>query len=214
MAESSKKSKDEIKSILKNHKKHVIQARRYKYSAVLLLLYERNQEPHILLTKRTDNLKKHRGEISCPGGSMEPEDETLLDTALRETEEEISIPRNQIEILGELEDMFTLSRYIITPFVGFTQYPFDIKVSNDEVEYVIEVPLNVFLTKDLFSENYHEFQGKKFPIYYYTFNEHVIWGATAYMINQFIQLIFNYNPSAHPEFKRWDPKEFSLPKLS
>ncbi|MHA1143967.1 MAG: NUDIX hydrolase [Candidatus Helarchaeota archaeon] len=201
-------SKENVKKSLKNRNKFKIAYPEYRHSAVLLLLFEKDDEPHVILTKRANNLKKHKGEISFPGGKIEEGDESLLDTALRETEEEIHLPREKIEILGELDDMFTLTHYVISPFVGYVQYPFDYSPNKTEVEYIIETPLHVFLNKDTFSEKLFDFHGKKFPVFYYQYDEHTIWGATAYMLNQFVEIVFGFNPSAHPEIKRLNPEEF------
>ncbi|NVM04651.1 MAG: CoA pyrophosphatase [Candidatus Helarchaeota archaeon] len=197
-----------IQTILRGHKRFIINDPRLKRSAVLLLLYMKNNAPHGIFTKRTTNLKRHKGEISLPGGGIEEGDKSLLDTAFRETEEEIDLGRSKINILGELDDLFTISGYIITPFVGYFEYPYEFKINFNEVEELIEVPISVFQSTDNFSEENWGYEGDQYPVYYYEYNSgkktYIIWGATGYIMNGFIDLVFNFNPSK-TKYKRRNP---------
>ncbi|MFX1450099.1 MAG: NUDIX hydrolase [Promethearchaeota archaeon] len=199
---------EKIQTTLKEHTKFSIRDNRLKHSAVLLLLFMKNNQPHGIFTKRTKNLKKHKGEISLPGGGMEKRDKNLLDTAFRETQEEIALERSNITILGELDDLFTISKYIITPFVGCFNYPYEFKINYNEVEELIEVPLSIFQSKENFSEENWGYKGDEYPVYYYEYNSgkktYIIWGATGYIINNFIELVFNFNPSS-TKYKRRNP---------
>ena len=199
---------EKIRTILKEHKKFSIIDDRLKHSAVLLLLFMKNNQPHGIFTKRTKNLKKHKGEISLPGGGMEKRDKNLLDTAFRETQEEIALERSNITILGEIDDLFTISKYIITPFVGCFDYPYEFKINYNEVEELIEVPLSIFQSKENFREENWGYKGDEYPVYYYEYNSgkktYIIWGATGYIINNFIELVFNFNPSS-TKYKRRNP---------
>ncbi|MHA1298366.1 MAG: NUDIX hydrolase [Candidatus Helarchaeota archaeon] len=197
-----------IKLILKNRKRFVITDSRLKQSAVLLILFIKNDEPYVIFTKRTENLKKHKGEISLPGGGIEEHDMNLLDTAFRETEEELYIDRSKITILGQIDDLFTISKYIITPFVGFIKYPYEFKMNHHEVAEVIEVPLSVFQRTDNFREKIWDYYGSEYPIFYYDYKinnkNYTIWGATGYIMNNFIEIIFGFNPSS-TKYKRRNP---------
>ncbi len=197
-----------IQTNLKDYKKFSLKDKRLRHSGVLLLLFMKNNEPHGIFTKRTRNLKKHKGEISLPGGGMEEGDKSVLDTAFRETEEEIALNRSKINILGELDDLFTISGYIITPFVGYFEYPYKFKINQDEVEELIEVPLSVFQNTNNFREENWGYGGDQYPVYYYEYNSgkktYIIWGATGYIMNGFIDLIFNFNPSK-TKYKRRNP---------
>lgn len=199
---------NKIQTFLKAYKKFSLKDERFRHSAVLLLLFMKNNEPHGIFTKRTRNLKNHKGEISLPGGGMEEGDKDLLDTAFRETEEEIALERSKIHILGELDDLFTISKYIITPFVGYFEYPHRFKINFNEVEELIEVPLSVFQSSDNFREENWGYGGDQYPVYYYEYKTgkkiYIIWGATGYIINGFIELIFKYNPSK-TRYKRRNP---------
>ncbi len=202
---------EKIKRILGIRQKQFITDDRLKHSAVLLLLFIKANEPHGIFTKRTENLNKHKGEISLPGGGIEEGDENLLHTAFRETEEELGIKKSSINILGELDDLFTISKYIITPFVGCIKYPYESKVNHNEVEELIEVPLSIFRRMDNFSEKSWDYYGHKYPIFYYDYETgkktYTIWGATGYILNDFIEIIFNFNPSS-TGYKRHHPDVF------
>ena len=90
----------------------------------------------------------HKGQISFPGGACEPEDTGLLATALRETEEEIGVPLETVEVLGALDDFPTITSFVVTPFVGVIPYPFAYVLNEDEVDSVIEVPISFLLDPD------------------------------------------------------------------
>ncbi|MHA1786481.1 MAG: NUDIX hydrolase [Candidatus Helarchaeota archaeon] len=193
-----------VKSKLKNRKPLKISHPEFKLSAVLMPFFWEDDIIKILFTIRNRNLKHHKGEISFPGGKKEPNDKNLIDTALRETEEEIGIHRNQIEILGQVDDLFTITKYIITPFVGVIKGKFKIKTSDAEVFKVIKVPLSVFGENGQFQEEIWEQNETSYPIFYYYWRRNVIWGATAYIMNQFMELIYDYQPSKL-NVKRTDP---------
>lgn len=156
-------------------------------SAVLLLLFERQGESYVVLTKRTDGVATHKGQISLPGGAMEPEDASLLQTALRETQEELGIEPDQIEILGQLPDVYTsVSNFLITPFVARLAKPPRYRPDPAEVAQVLEVPLSAFRDpEDFWEEERMEPAGKR-KVYFFRYGNHVIWGATACILKQFV----------------------------
>ena len=100
-------------------------------AGVLLILHERPSGPHIIFQKRTDDVRDHKGQISFPGGAMDPGDESVLLTALRETHEEIGVDPGHIDVLGRLDDMVTVSNFLVTPFVGWLdQFPYEWRFSD------------------------------------------------------------------------------------
>lgn len=120
------------------------------------------------------------------------EDVTLLNTAFRETFEEIGLARENIEVLGELDDIVTFtSSYLVTPFVGLVKHPPDAwsKINKYELEWVIEVPLSVLLDERNFHEELREYFGHNVSVYFYNYNGQVIWGATAMILKQFLGLL-------------------------
>jgi 8-oxo-dGTP pyrophosphatase MutT (NUDIX family) len=184
--------KSRIKELLFKRQRQQLSDPNFNHAAVFLLLFERNGEYYIIFTKRTENLRNHQGQVSFPGGGFDEEDVTLLNTAFRETFEEIGLTRDNIEVLGELDDVVTFtSRYIVTPFVGFLKHPPDglLKINKYEIEKVFEVPLSLLLDDRNFREELHEYGGNKVPIYFYDCRECVVWGATAMILKQFLDLL-------------------------
>ena len=189
--------KQELKQILsQRQKQHIIDTSRIP-AAVLVPLYIKHGECYILFTKRTEAVKEHKGQISFPGGTYEERDKTLLNTALRESFEEIGLMTGDIEILGELDDYPSVtSNYIITPFVGLIPWPYQFKMDRQEVEEIIEAPIAVFMEDN----NLHletELRGKKRnTVYFYHYHDSVIWGATARILNKFLGIFAQAMPGS------------------
>jgi len=185
--------KDRYRTMLARRSRKRIEDRTRVPAAVLLLLYEKDEEPYILLTKRTNHVTSHKGQISLPGGSREMEDATLTATALREAYEEVGIRREDVEILGLLDDCLTqTSNFVITPVVGFLTYPPDLAIDPGEVEEAIEVPLS-FL-QEAFQDRCNELEeGFCARRLEFLFGDYLIWGATAGILEQFLSLDNNVN---------------------
>lgn len=194
-----------IKLKLGNRKEIRIVHPSFRPSAVLMPFFLEDNEIKVLFTIRHKDLKHHKGEISFPGGKKDDEDKDLIETALRETKEEVGIDRNQITILGQIDDLFTLTRYIVTPYVGIIKGKFKITTSDKEVFRVIKVPLSIFGKNGFFQEEGWEQNGMSHPIFYYYWRKNIIWGATAYMMNQFMEIMYDYQPSKFDKIKRTDP---------
>ncbi len=161
----------------------------FKNSAVLFPLIQVNDTFDIILIKRTNVGTKHRGEVSFPGGKFDPNlDKSLQDTALRKTEEEIGVSKEIIKILGCLDDFPTMTRYIITPFVGLIQNRMQMKKQDEEVEEIYRIPIDFFLDRNNFNETYFNIESNKFPVYHYP--KYGIWGATAHLIVIFVEKIY------------------------
>ena len=160
-------------------------------AAVLLPLYKKQGEYHILLTRRTQKVEHHKGQISFPGGTRDEHDRGIRDTALRETFEEIGVRPKDVEILGELDNMGTLtSNFLVTPFVGIIPYPYKLVVNEDEIEELVEVPLSALADEKNHREEVYIIEGIKFKAIMFDYQGHVIWGATARILEQFLDLLF------------------------
>jgi 8-oxo-dGTP pyrophosphatase MutT (NUDIX family) len=143
----------------------------------------------VLLTKRTSHLEHHKGEVSLPGGAFHAdEDPHLLHTALRETHEEVGVPPLGIEIHGQLEDQMPRSGFVITPYVGSLAAAPRLAPSADEVAEVLEVPLASLVGPDALRHEPRPYEGRLIDTFYYLYNDHVIWGATACILRQFAAL--------------------------
>ncbi len=151
-------------------------------AAVMVPIVLREAEPTLLLTRRTDHLNRHAGQISFPGGGVDPGDADSTAAALRETREEIGLAAEQIEIVGQLDHYLVRSGFLVVPLVGLVQPPFDLTLNPSEVAEVFEVPLSFFLTPGRKERHSRMFLGKKRPFYAYPYGEYYIWGATAGMI--------------------------------
>ena len=179
-------------------------------AAVLILLLNKNEIPHILFTKRTDSVETHKGQVSFPGGAWDKTDKSLQETAVRETFEEVGILPKYIHHLGQLDDFFTVTDFIVSPFAGFMTEQVDYVINEAEVAEVLEVPLSLFLQKSYFEVKKWEHRGQYYDVYFYYYGNQVIWGATAFMLNRFIDTVFEYNPAPHPV--RQDPRNLAYLK--
>lgn len=181
---------EDIRKTLAARQKMVIVDSSLTDSAVLLPIYQENGKCHIIFTKRTDHLTHHKGQISFPGGGRHDDDKTLLETALRESREEIGLKEADVSILGELDDAATVtSLYRIVPFVGLIPYPYDFKIDRFEVDEVFGLPLEGLLNNANRKEEDLVYGDKLIRVYTYELNGRVIWGATAWILNQFLEIL-------------------------
>lgn len=180
-----------IKEILSHREiKRVAMEEGLTRASILLPLLIKDDSYQVLFTRRTDRVKQHKGEISFPGGIYDASDQDLLATALREACEEIGVRPEDVEILGELDEVMTVSsNFIICPFVGFIPYPYPFVPSYEEIEEIIILPLGRFLKQGVLTEEYRSYPGKAEIVYSYRCGGYIIWGATAKILRQFLQLI-------------------------
>lgn len=148
-------------------------------AAVLVPLINRNSGITVLFTQRTAHLADHAGQISFPGGRVEAGDAGTHDTALREAEEEIGLPRSQVDVLGMLPDYYVPTGFRVTPVVGLIEAPFPVKLDSFEVEEIFEVPLHFFLDPANHEQHNTSYQGKLRQYYAMSYQGRFIWGATA-----------------------------------
>ncbi len=158
-------------------------------AAVLLLLYPKDGEYCILLNKRSEQVEYHKGEISFPGGVRDPEDNDFLDTALRETEEEMGINRADVTVLGELDEVTTRSHFRVKVFVGEIRLAYPFKPSAVEIAEVLEVPISSLQDPANLRVETRWDKGTLVTNYAYTYKEHLVFGATAKILQQFLELL-------------------------
>jgi 8-oxo-dGTP pyrophosphatase MutT (NUDIX family) len=158
-------------------------------AGVLLPLFCKDGSYHILFTKRTDKVRHHKGEISFPGGIYDISDHDIAATALREAHEEIGVRPQDVSLLGALDEIMTMSDFIVSPFVGFIPYPYTFVPSHEEIEEIILLPLAGFLREGALSEEYRTYLDKTEKVLIYQSGGYVIWGATAKVLRQFLVLI-------------------------
>jgi 8-oxo-dGTP pyrophosphatase MutT (NUDIX family) len=151
-------------------------------AAVLVAVIDHPGEPTVLFTRRTPHLKAHSGQISFPGGRTEPTDPGVEFTALRETQEEIGLPPERVEILARLPEYFTRTGFRVTPVVGVVRPPLELVPDAREVDEIFEVPLAFILDPANHRRASREIGGRAAHYYEIEHNGRIIWGATAGMI--------------------------------
>lgn len=156
--------------------------RNLKPAAVLVPIVNRPDGPTVLLTQRTAHLKKHAGQISFPGGGVEPQDRHHVATALRETEEEIGLHPRHVRLLGRLSMYETSTAYGVTPVVGWVEPPFELAVDSFEVADVFEAPLSFILDRRNHVKETAMRDGVRRWYYVMPYEGRRIWGATAGML--------------------------------
>jgi len=164
-----------------------IEAQGALLAAVLAVFYESDGQTWLILTRRSQALRAHRGEVSFPGGSRD-DDEALVTTALREAEEEIGLDRAAVEVIGELDHLSTaISSVAIAPFVAvLADPPGELRADAAEVERILHVPVAELLLDDVFHEEVWELGGLTRPIWFFELVGDTVWGATAAMLCQLL----------------------------
>lgn len=160
-------------------------------SAAVLVPITDHGEPHVLFTKKTSSVPHHKGQFSFPGGVVELRDGSRVETALREAWEEIRLPPEAVEVLGLLDDTPTrATSFIITPVVGIVRDRVVFTPDGREIERVLEVPLSVLRDPAIFRTEMWERNGEAHPVQFYQVSpEDVVWGATARILTQFLELL-------------------------
>lgn len=151
-------------------------------AAVMVPLVNRRIALTVLLTQRTAHLNDHAGQISFPGGRVDTIDTSREDTALRETEEEIGLPRSRITVLGRLPEYEIPTGFRITPIVGWIEPPFDLALDAFEVASAFEAPLCHFLDLERYQRRNYQFEGRHRHYMAIPYEGRYIWGATAGML--------------------------------
>lgn len=190
--ERTRNIEDRIRSILRSRERFTASDEPdLVRAAILFLLFRKEGEVWVLFTKRTESVGTHKGEISFPGGRHDPEDGNLESTSLREAYEELGILEKDVDILGTLDDIVTITDFIITPFVASIPYPYEFKVNEGEIERLIEIPLRMFLEKERHRVDGNYFnRGSPYEVHYFDVGSEVVWGATAKIVKNFIDLVW------------------------
>lgn len=175
---------------LLDHRPRTLELNGLTAAAVLILLYPKAGSANVILTVRSDTVEHHKGQISFPGGAVHEADADLATTALRETYEEVGVDPEAVEVLGRLDDMITNSNFRITPFVGALHGPLQEFVPSPlEVAEVLEVPVAHLLDPANAVSEQRERNGHVQEGMAYLFEGHRIWGATARMLAEYLDLL-------------------------
>lgn len=170
-------------------------------AAVLVPLVQYQDKTQILLTKRTDHLNNHPGQVSFPGGGLEKNDISFEYTALRETEEEIGIPHANIELLGRLPTYRTGTGFLVIPVVAQLSPGYDLVLDEFEVAEVFEAPARHVLDEENFDTRMMDYRNRSYRLFETHYNDYCIWGATAGMLVSFSRLLRGVTPLIQPELE-------------
>lgn len=181
--------KEKLRQTLSSRVKSRIYDKDKTEAAVLLPIFLKDGKYHILFTQRSNQVHHHKGQISFPGGGRHESDLSLRETALRETLEEIGLEPKDVDILGELDDAVTAtSGFVVSTFVGFIPYPYKFKVSDYEIDEIFDLPIEDLIYKAEFEHDRYAVGDKPFVAYSYKCQGWVIWGATAGILHQFLEI--------------------------
>jgi 8-oxo-dGTP pyrophosphatase MutT (NUDIX family) len=160
-------------------------------AAVLVLFVYRGVEPHLVFTKKTETVPHHKGQFAFPGGTVETFDASRIETALRETQEEIGLDPADVEVLGLFDDSPTAtSRFLITPVIGLCRTAPVFHPDGREIARVVEVPLRRLLDPAAFREELWDRGGAPQSVAFFTLGDDVVWGATARILKDFFDAVF------------------------
>ena len=161
-----------------------VEGRNCREAAVLALFFPEEGESQLLLTVRPEGMTQHAGQVALPGGRREPE-ESLEQTALRETHEEVHIEPDRIELIGRLSPLFvTPSKFCVYPFIGWMESRPDLSVTSDEVAWAFGAPLSDLVHPQTRKTTLRTIRGRELNIPYFDLEGHFVWGATAMMLSE------------------------------
>jgi 8-oxo-dGTP pyrophosphatase MutT (NUDIX family) len=190
---------EKLASLLQKRQRKVIKKEGLRSAAVLVPFFEKEGQPYLLLTKRSDGVQRHRGEIAFPGGRSELQDAGLFETALRECREEIDLDPADVKLIGALDDHETVTGFCVSPFVGRIPYPYPFLLDPKEIKGLIEVPFQFLLDPENRRHRTIMFQDKPRNIFSYVYQDHDIWGATAEMIKGLVEIVLESSKEEHFE---------------
>jgi 8-oxo-dGTP pyrophosphatase MutT (NUDIX family) len=177
-----------IRERLKLYQAKKVECARSIMAGVIVPLFETDGDLSFLLTKRSNEVRFHKGEVSFPGGMYEETDGDIMNTALRECGEEIGVKRDDVEIIGRLDDVYTLTGFVITPYVGIIPHPYEFRTNPKEVAYIITLPYAYLKeTSPVLEVAGNDGKTKKVQSLHY--NGDRIWGATCRVLLQFQSIV-------------------------
>ena len=195
LCRSQEKLIQHIRGKLDKHKSrdYIYTQTQWQDAAVLIPLFFKNGEAHLLFTKRTEFLRHHKGQVSFPGGKFDKSDKNLEKTAIRETFEEIGLKKDDINVLGKTDKFLTNTHFLVQPYAGFFSYPYNFKVNSGEIDRLIEVPIQHLTDENFFKVKFISYNDQLWPIHYYYYNDDVIWGVTGFLLSNFLNIVFGLN---------------------
>ena len=199
---------EELRIILQNDSRLIIDLpENFQRAAVLIPFVRREKSWTLIFTRRTETVKHHKNEISFPGGGYEDDqDENLVHTALREIKEELGI--QNVTIIGLLDDLLTISKYVVTPVVGFIEdnrEVDDIVIDTSEIGYLLEIPISDLTIPEQFSIKEMTYRSSiKFQVPFFDYNDEIIWGATGRILVNLLNKFNHLNPDCRFKIMKRD----------
>ena len=185
---------EKIIKVLQSHIPQSLKEGRFKPASVLVPIQERAEGDTLVLTQRAERLNSHRGQVAFPGGRVDSRDAGPLAAALRESHEEIGIDPRHVRILGQLDQVTAASNYLVTPFVGLIPSPYEFHLNPEETAAVFSVPIPALLEPGCFRMEPRPFSsGRQGPVCHFYYGGWDIWGATARIIIQLLELAYGFD---------------------
>jgi 8-oxo-dGTP pyrophosphatase MutT (NUDIX family) len=163
----------------------------FRPAAVLVPIQQRADGDHLVLTQRANNLNHHSGQVAFPGGRVDPTDSGPLETALRESHEEIGIDPEDVRILGQLDPIAGAYNFLVTPFVGFIPHPYDFHLNPNETAAVFTAPVSALLDPRAVCLDTRLLAARGI-LYRFEYQDWDIWGATARIVRQLLELVYGF----------------------
>jgi 8-oxo-dGTP pyrophosphatase MutT (NUDIX family) len=191
---------DKIYAVLRSRAPETLTGGQFRPAAVLVPVQERADGDYLVLTQRAEMLNSHQGQVAFPGGRIDARDSDPLAAALRESHEEIGIAPGDVRVLGQLDQVTAASNYLVTPFVGLIPHPYEFRLNLSETAAVFTVPIAALLQPGSFKAEPRLFpSNRRDPIYHFYYEGWDIWGATARIIIQLLELAYGFEPRKNPE---------------
>ena len=189
-AEPFKADAEDGDYILNPNAREALRGQNLRDAAVLIAIVQHHKDPAVILTKRSENLRKHTGQIAFPGGTIDAGDASAIDAALREAEEEIGLPRHVPQVMGQLPDYISGSGFRIKPVVALVRPEQTFVINPDEVADIFEVPLAFLMNPQNHMRSSREWQGVERFYYEMPYQQHRIWGVTAGIIRALYERVY------------------------
>ena len=177
-----------------------------QHKASVLILILKKEELSLLLTRRSKKLRSHSGQVAFPGGKQDPKDANPLETALRETQEEVGLVKTQVQILGQIDQILSIHNYLVTPYVGQIPADFHPTPNYAEIESVFSVPISFFMQAENHTAKERSQHFRPYLCHHFFYQDYDIWGLTALLILRLLEIGFHYIPPYsvyHPASPTW-----------
>ena len=182
--------------ILQSRTPRTLSGKHFRPAAVLVPIQERSDGDYLVLTQRAEMLNSHSGQVAFPGGKIDLQDRGPLEAALRESQEEIGIDPSHVRILGQLDQVTAASNFLVTPFVGLIPSPYEFSLNQNETTAVFSVPVSVLMDPRSLWVDTTRYPGWD-HIYHFQYQEWDIWGATARIVKQLLELVYGFQAQDH-----------------